>query len=46
MSKLENQDVVDLSKSKDKTTLMDYVSKNCGALSLMIAVIAPILSIF
>lgn len=46
MSKLENQDVLDLSQSKNKPTLMDYVSKNCGALSLMIAVIAPIVSIF
>lgn len=46
MSKLENQDVLDLSKSKDKPTIMEYVGKNCGALSLMIAVIAPIVSIF
>lgn len=46
MSKLENQDVLDLSKSKYKPTIMEYVGKNCGALSLMIAVIAPIVSIF
>lgn len=46
MSKLENQNVLDLSKSKDKPTIMEYVGKNCGALSLMIAVIAPIVSIF
>ncbi len=45
MSKLENHDVVDLSQPK-KYTLMEYVGKNCGALSLMIAVITPIVSIF
>lgn len=46
MSNLESQDVLDLSQSKDKPTIMEYVGKNCGALSLMIAVIAPTVSIF
>ena len=46
MSKLENQDFLDLSKSKDKPTIMEYVGKNCSALSLMIVVITPIVSIF
>lgn len=45
MNMLENRDVMDLSKLK-KESFMEYVGKNCGALSLMIAVITPIVSIY
>lgn len=45
MNMLENRDVMDLSKLK-KESFMEYVGKNCGALSLMIAVITSIVSIY
>lgn len=45
MNKLENRDVIDLSKLK-KVTFIEYIGKNCGALSLVIAVITPIVSIY